>query len=70
MFGNTTALVGLHVAGKFRDESMMHTCSRHAAWVPRTDGLVFQAHRLLHHSTLGSIVKKKKKRNTLPRFQG
>ena len=34
MFGNVTALVGLHVTGKYRDESMMHTCSRHAAWVP------------------------------------
>ena len=27
MFGNVTALGGLHVAGKCRDRSMQHTCS-------------------------------------------
>ena len=31
MFGNVTALEGLHVRGKHRDRSMQHTCSRHAA---------------------------------------
>ena len=36
MFDNVTALEGSHVTGKYRDESMMHTCSRHAAWVPHT----------------------------------
>jgi len=36
MFGNVTALEGLHVTGKYRDASMMHTCSRHAAWDPHT----------------------------------
>ena len=34
MFGEVTALEGSHVTGKYRDESMMHACSRHAAWVP------------------------------------
>ena len=34
MFGNATALEGLHVTGKYRDRSMQHTCSRHAAWDP------------------------------------
>ena len=34
MFGNVTALVGLHVTGKCRVKSMTHTCSRHAAWDP------------------------------------
>ena len=32
MFGNVTALEGLHVTGKYKDKSMQHTCSRHAAW--------------------------------------
>ena len=32
MFGNVTALVGLDVTGKYRNRSMQHTCSRHAAW--------------------------------------
>jgi hypothetical protein len=36
MFGNVTALEGLHVAGKYRGISMQHTCSMHAAWDPRT----------------------------------
>ena len=31
MFGNVTALEGLHVTGKYRDRSMQHKCSRHAA---------------------------------------
>ena len=30
MSGNVTALEGSHVIGKYRDESIMHTCSRHA----------------------------------------
>ena len=34
MFDNVTALEGLHVTGKYRDKSMTHTCSRHAAWDP------------------------------------
>ena len=62
MFGNVTALEGLHVTGKYRDKSMTHTCSRHAAWDPHRSwvvperlprnvkrfrgGLVFKAHRL------------------------
>ena len=33
MFGNVTALEGLHVTGKYKDKRMQHTCSRHAAWV-------------------------------------
>ena len=33
MFGNVTALEGLHVTGKYRDRSMLHTCPRHAAWI-------------------------------------
>ena len=36
MFGNVTALVWLHVTGKYRDTSMLHTCARHAAWDPHT----------------------------------
>ena len=32
MFGNVTALEGLHVIGKYRNRSMPHTCSRHVAW--------------------------------------
>jgi len=36
MFGNVTALEGLHVTGKHRDKSMTHTYSRHAAWDPHT----------------------------------
>ena len=32
MLGNVTTLEGLHVTGKYRDRSMQHTCSRHAAW--------------------------------------
>ena len=47
MFGNVTALVGLHVTGKYRDESMMHTCSRLAAWVPHKCGIARPAP--LHH---------------------
>ena len=39
MFGNVTALVGLHVSGKYRDQSVMHTCSRRAAWAPHSSGL-------------------------------
>ena len=38
MNGNVTALEGLHVTGKYRDGSMQHTCSRHAAWDPHTCG--------------------------------
>ena len=38
MFGNVAALEGLHVTGKYRDKSMTHTCSRHAAWDPRRGG--------------------------------
>jgi hypothetical protein len=34
IFGNVTALQGLHVTGKRRDKGMTHTCSRHAAWDP------------------------------------
>ena len=36
MFGNVTALEGLHVIGKYSDISMQHTCSRHAACDPHT----------------------------------
>ena len=35
MFGNVTALEGLHVTGKYRDRSMQLTCSLHAAWDPQ-----------------------------------
>jgi len=35
---NVTALEGLHVTGKYRDRSMTHTCSRHAAWDPHPEG--------------------------------
>ena len=28
MFGNVTALEGLHVIGKYRNRGMQHTCSR------------------------------------------
>ena len=38
MFGNVTALEGLHVTGKDTDKSMLHTCSRHAAWDPHEKG--------------------------------
>ena len=31
MFGNVTALAGLHVTGKYRDRGMQHTCSRRAS---------------------------------------
>jgi len=34
MFGNVAALQGLRVTGKYRNRSMRHTCSRHAAWDP------------------------------------
>ena len=34
MFGNVTALEGLHVTGKYRYICMQHTCSRHVAWDP------------------------------------
>ena len=34
MFGNATALGGLHMTGKYRDKNMLHTRSRHAAWDP------------------------------------
>ena len=36
MFGNVTAVDGLHVTGKYRDRSMQHTCSRHVAWDSHT----------------------------------
>jgi len=36
MFGNVTALEGLHVTGKYRDTSMTHKFSRHAAWDPHS----------------------------------
>jgi len=49
MFGNVTALKGLHVTGNYRDRSMQHTCSRHAAWDPHTGCVLMvwhlQAHR-------------------------
>ena len=32
MFGNVTALQGLHETGKYRGRSKQHTCCRHAAW--------------------------------------
>ena len=38
MFGNVTALEGLHVTGKYRGIRMQHTCSRHAAWDPHRLG--------------------------------
>ena len=31
-----------HVTGKYRDESMLHACSRQAAWVPHTSLLLSQ----------------------------
>ena len=36
MFGNVPVLKGLHVTGKYRDRSMQHTSSRHAAWDSHT----------------------------------
>ena len=36
MFGILTALENLHVTVKYRDISMVHTCSRHAAWDPHS----------------------------------
>ena len=38
MLGNVTALEGVHVTGKYRDRSMPHTCSMHAAWDPHRGG--------------------------------
>ena len=38
MFGIVTTLAGLHVTGAWRDRSMQHTCSRHAAWDNRGPG--------------------------------
>ena len=38
MFGNVTALEGLHVAGKYRDKSMQHTCYRHPHTFPGVAG--------------------------------
>jgi hypothetical protein len=50
MFGNVTALEGLHATGKCRNRSMQHTCSRYAAWdpqrcsgTPRTSHLISEA---------------------------
>ena len=43
MFGNVTALVGLHVTGKYRDKSMQHTCSRHTVWDPHKPSTLYQA---------------------------
>ena len=43
MFGNVTALEGLHVTGKHRDRSMQHTRPRHAACDP--DKLLMQAEK-------------------------
>ena len=34
MYGSVTAPQGAHVTGKYKNDSMMHTCDRHAAWVP------------------------------------
>ena len=31
------------MTGKFRDKSMQHTCSRHAAWVPHNGRVQVQA---------------------------
>ena len=45
--GNVTDLERLHVAGKYRDRSMQHTCSRHAAWDPPNKGLVLAERRHL-----------------------
>ena len=36
MFGDVTALEGLHVKGNYRNRSMQHTYSRHAAWDPHS----------------------------------
>ena len=33
MFGNATALEGLHVTGKYSDRSMEHTCSRNGVLI-------------------------------------
>ena len=44
---------GLHVTGNYRDRTMQHTCSRHAAWEPHTRLLLFHldkppnSHRML-----------------------
>ena len=40
MFSAVTALEGLHVIGKYKDQSMQHTCSRHAAWGPHSRPLL------------------------------
>ena len=40
MFGNVTALEGLHVTGKHKDRSMHHTCSRHTVWDPHKSLIV------------------------------
>jgi len=45
MFGNVAALEGLHVTGKYRDKSMTHSCSRHAAWDPHMYRLADAASR-------------------------
>ena len=43
MFGNVTALEVLHVPGKYRDISMQHTCSRHAAWDPHIEKKMYES---------------------------
>jgi len=46
MFGNVTALEGLHVTGKYGDRSKQHTCSRHAAWDPHNSDSPSEARRV------------------------
>ena len=38
MFGNLTALEGLHVTGKYRNRSMQHTCSMRP-WILSSEGV-------------------------------
>jgi len=55
-FGNVTALEVLHVTGKYRDRSMAHTCSRHAAWDPHRLGCGVWGVRCRFGLVLGSRV--------------
>ena len=54
MFGNLTALEGLHVTGKHTDKSMQYTSSRYAAWPLK--GKENQIKTLTQSSLLHSII--------------
>jgi hypothetical protein len=53
---------GVSTCGLFKDNYFTETCNGSEEFVFKAHRFVFKAHRLLYHSTLGSRVKKNKRR--------